>query len=178
MCFILCVNGHAETWRSSTLTQLPSEHTLYGCFLTVSVVASLLWTNLLFTLCSTTWRTDRARLRLVSNEEVTRRAGRQGPMCVLFMFELQHPDRGWKHELSEHKDCHSTSKGDPYFIYEYAAWSFLKFNKEIWFTNLFLICVTDNTSLLLYANCYCDIVKKQQPPRVKCAKSCTSSNIQ
>lgn len=32
-----------------------------------------------------------------------------------------------------------SQEGDPYFIYEYAAWSFLIFNKEIWFTDLFLM---------------------------------------
>lgn len=38
--------------------------------------------------------------------------------------------------------CHGTSEGDPRFIYEYAAWSFLIFNKKRWFTHLFSFSLT------------------------------------
>lgn len=34
---------------------------------------------------------------------------------------------------------HGSSEGEPDFIYEYNAWSFLIFNKETRFTSLFLI---------------------------------------
>lgn len=78
---------------SSTLTQLPSEQTLYGCFLTVSVVA--LVNQLAFhTVLHRVTDGLRVRLRLVNKEEVN---GRDGPTCVLFMFKLQHPEIGRAH---------------------------------------------------------------------------------
>lgn len=72
------------------------------------------------------------RLRLVRYAEVD------------FMFKLQRPETRWWHELLKLIVCHeSISEGNPYFIYEYAAWSFLIFNKEIWFTHLFVCRVND-----------------------------------
>lgn len=69
---------------------------------------------------------------LVSGVEVNRR-------CLCWGVTPLHSDSSASEELSLHIVCHGTSEGDPYFIYEYAAWSFLIFNKEIWFTNVFLM---------------------------------------
>lgn len=61
--------------------------------------------------------------------------GAAPPLCL----NSSAPVRRREHDNCQYIVRHRTTKGDPYFIYEYAAWSFLIFNKEIWFTHLFLI---------------------------------------
>lgn len=134
---------------SSTLTQLPSEQTIWMFSYCVS---SCSCEPTCFSHCAPP-RDGQTERKVMIGQQRGSEWRRLGPMCVLFMFKLQRPGRRRKHELSEHTDCHSTSKGDPYFIYEYAAWSFLIFNKEIWFTNLFLICGSNSIFVLLVVSC-------------------------
>lgn len=112
------------------LTRLSSEQTLHGCFLTVSVVA--LVNRLAFhTVLHTDWEMGPWGwlIWLISARAAPR---------VTSLFKLRRPVRRREHDNCQYIVCHRTTKGDPYFIYEYAAWSFLIFNKEIWFTHLFL----------------------------------------